>query len=173
MVRFVACTLVLLLCITFARADALEPGDREVTVRYSTADIDMGMLYGEDLGSATQRRIAASIGWIRTRVVALGIDASWLEMEPDATGYSYGVFLQAHIPAGNVVVPYFTVGLSIVDGDIRDLYQWEAELGAGVKVYPSRRFGFMGAISYDRFSPQDDLPGAEGARLSLGALFKF
>jgi hypothetical protein len=180
--RVWACLLLLLACAPALRAGGIEPGEREVSLRFSSADLDLGTYSGVDLGSESQQRISASIGWVKTRVLEIGLDLSYIEMEPiqplpwiepAGDGYSYGAFLQTNIPTKGIVTPYFGLGLSILGGDIRELYDWDADLGFGLKIYPGRRFGIQAAVSYDKFSARDETPGADGVRLSLGGLFKF
>jgi len=180
--RVTAILLLALAAVSTLRAGGIEPGEREVALRYSSADLDLGTYVGVDLGSEPQQRISLSIGWARTRVLQLGLDVSRIEMEPvqplpwiapAGDGYSYGVYLHANIPTRSVVTPYFGLGLSILGGDVRELYDWDADLAAGLKIYPGRRFGIQAAASYDKFIPGGENPGAEGLRLSLGGLFKF
>ena len=155
---------------------------RQVCQRLSSVDLDLGNYYGQQLGSESFHRLSVSIGWVCTSVVELGVEISYLDIsleeaipdqEPVDGSFAYGGFLHANLPTGSLATPYFGAGFSIFEGDLADLYVWDLELSAGVKIYPSRRFGLLAAVSYNRLSPEREVPPASGPRYSAGILFKF
>jgi len=178
----VICLLAAWLCTASVAAANLKEGDREVAVRISQVDLDLGTLYGLDLGDETMRRYSASIGWMRTNRVQLGVELSWIDMDlaglvpgkdVQGNGTALGGFLHTNFATKTKLTPFLGAGFSIFRGDMSELYQWDLELSAGLKVYAARRVGFLVAAGWNRLSPEEGVPAASGAKLSAGILFKF
>ena len=175
--RTVSTLLIVLFCCSVALAGTRKQGDRELSFELGFSSLDLGSAGPVDLRSADGPRGALSFSWVRTRLIQLGIRASLTDFESDfdesIEGAALGWFFHLNVPTRGSVAPFAGVGISVPQGNLGARYEYAYNLSAGVRVYPSERFGFSATFEYQSYTGEDFVPDGNATSLSVGFLYKF
>ncbi len=173
---------VLLACGASAAAN-FEKGNREVALGLSFTDVDFGSNAYGDFGSWRSTEFVLSYGWLVTDTVEVGgaISHSKNEVdggdfgrdsESDATGF--GVFFQNNFRTSGKFTPFVGIAFFALSGDVSDIYDYEINAEAGVKIYPFKHGGIVASAQYSRsFSGNDAYPDADALGLGVGLVLKY
>jgi hypothetical protein len=164
-------------------AGPLTKGDKETSFRLSFAKVEFGSAEGFDLGSTETLDASFSYGWLLSDSHEIGglvaynkqdYDGGDLFEDQKTDGSAFGVFYNYNFKTQGNLAPFVGVSASVLGGDVGDLYDWEYDLLAGIKLYPFEHAGVVFEVSYGMLqSSEDGLPDGDGLALGVGLLLKY
>lgn len=175
-----------------ASAATFEDGDRLFRVAPALYDLDRGEAFTVDLATADGPGLDLSIGWMRSRVFEVGLQAAYIDLDVDAaapdpgswSGFTYGGFLAAHVPTSGSLAPYVVLDALLFGGDFGSPYEFGYGVGAGLGWISDGGAGVDVRLQYDIWNGDYDpgeggVPGADFApdgdmlRISVGFVKRF
>jgi hypothetical protein len=133
-------------------AGTLKADDRKLGLSLARVDLDRGDALDVDLGTADGSELALTMGWMRGRVIELGLRAGYadLEVSDDAavgageslSGFIYGGFISLHLPTAGSLSPFFALHVDLLKGDLGDVFEWGWGPAVGLEVHSGRSWGW-------------------------------
>lgn len=174
---------VVILACGASTAANFKKGNKEVALRLSYTDIDYGSKAGFDFGSRQSTELVFSFGWLVTDAVEVGaalshskdeIDAGDFGPDADSDATGFGIFFQYNFPTFGTFTPFLGIELFALSGEISDVYDYEIDAEAGVKIYPFEHGGIVASVRYSRaFSGNDFVPDADALGVGAGLVLKY